>query len=53
MRENAEVLSLKGINYDTGTNYAGSGLNRSGFDRGSISWKDRDRYVEAIPEGSP
>lgn len=28
-------------------------MNRSGFDRDSISWEDRDRYVEAIPEGSP
>ncbi|HCA88099.1 MAG TPA: hypothetical protein DEQ61_23120 [Streptomyces sp.] len=45
---------------ETGTQaFANSGftarpaMNRSGFDRDSISWKDRDRYVEAIPEGSP
>ncbi|MET8413731.1 transposase, partial [Streptomyces sp. NPDC005195] len=27
-------------------------MNRSGFDRGSIFWKDRVRYGEAIPEGA-
>ncbi|MDJ0346526.1 hypothetical protein QMK19_38460 [Streptomyces sp. H10-C2] len=39
-----EKINGKGDGYET--------VNRSGFDRGSIFWKDRVRYGEAISEGA-